>query len=177
MNICDDCIIEICRWLPPTDWLAFILTNKHINSLPTTKEKEIRINSRKGLPLNIKNNNYETVIHILQYAKDVVSFTNSLLLAAAYDRLDIVKWLIGNKRIVMNTLGWALYMAIVYKSDKVCTYLMGRVIPNRRYYCIDEIRFGKVRFKGQGAFKISEWHTYKDDRKKYGEIIFNSLTK
>ena len=62
-----------------------------------------------SLPENIVNGHLNSIILQLKDKRDVTSSTNAYILAAAYDHLDIVKWLSKHRPEVKKALHMGLY--------------------------------------------------------------------
>jgi len=52
MNLCDDMLYEVSKWLLPADWLCFTHTNRRIFNLMET-DRPFQLQTRKGLRENI----------------------------------------------------------------------------------------------------------------------------
>ncbi len=163
MNISDlvgDCLKEISERLLPVDWLAFSWATWHFYE-PTEDERTLRKEAQHGLPWCTINRRSSAALHLLQFQTDARSSTNTMLLAAAHDNVDVIEWLSSNRPEVKVSLAYAALIAVEHNSDGCSTYLIPLLDVQRRYHCSSMINYGKLKFGPSGAVTLSQYATYK----------------
>ena len=151
-DLVDDCWKCIMDRLSFKDWRSFTLACCRFYKLSTPEERLAYLDGSKGGYYCASVGNVLAVTLLTKKGFGSNNYIDLALVAAAYNRLDLIKWLLENRRETISALGWLTWAALKYKSEATLNYLSLRCDPRRRYWCRSEFTYKKVKVRIDAEF-------------------------
>lgn len=148
------CIGHIMDYLAPHYRPPVLGVNKHWNAIP---DQLILRQAAKGLRWCTINEALPSYKLVADYSLDEEIIT-SLIVSIVRDKRTIFEWIVENMRSIKNTLGWMLFIAIVYDRKDMANQLIPKVDTNISYYLQDCLLHNLIAPSG-GTF-IDEFRGY-----------------
>ena len=154
LSLPNDCLRCIMELLPLKDWLSFNKVNSHLYSLSTPTERQLYAHANRGELYCAARGSIDGNKLIIRKSPIPKNLTDGAIVAAAYNQLGLMKWLVENRREIIQALTWIAGAAVIHESEETLRYLALHCDLKRKYCYYGQIDYEKVHFNGIGSLRL-----------------------